>query len=955
MGPIDVVPFFNFGTPWIGGPSWGVGSGFYSSTSSYLEDSIWGVTRYGGRGLLPTKDVPPGEYGQVPDPIPNDNFDQKRYSYGVGLSCGGGCGFLQRSAPDSVPCYTSEFHIMPAHPTFMGCTQACEPQGLPYAHHPDKKRPPKQYDPKSPPAAGRFPGSNNTSPYPGFPKFDDPITVGVSAYMEDSLATLAMPDGLGGAIGLHYRSDQAELGIGAPALSPTPGWSRTFGRHLVIPGSEGQPPPPQCVTNSNGSVTCEGVRLVENDPMVLVSDVGERHILLGVPKVAIGGTAPSVNDPDVSYRDPTLRSFTVQKQPNGTWIANYPNGNADVFLADGTLSEMHDASGNTLLLALEEGPCTTCTVAPVVAVPGAAPPALERILSVSRIYPNGDSGPRLEEVYRQNAAGDWLLHALRDGMTAGAPKNSATRREIVIRRDAQSRIAGYKDEHGGVWTFDYKGDDPRIWRIYDPNNDPSVATNTAPECVETSFDGMYGVSTQTTGVCPKGQPAQSPRTTVAYVNDWASPTHELRILHNAGRADQRMDLILRNDNGQTVKRCANNALSKCSTFEYVGTYLSAEVDPDGVRTEYTYTEQGWVKERVEDPNGANLITKHEYSNIGLPTLVKEGEKPATTMTYDPTHPGWLTSVTSGASSARRTTTYTRNDRGEVTQTQHPDGRVDAAEVLEWGDANPSKTLLDVGGLGLTASQVSRDWLGQVVASVDGRGRSQAMTYGPGGRLEKSAVTSGPSTEYRYDAIGNPIHVVSKVGGETRETRTAYVMTGHDAQYKPSQVTDALGNVTTLAYDSYGELASITDAEGRTTTFARTYGTDGLVTVTKTDAAGTSTTVLSAAGRVLSTTDARGVKTVSTYNGAGRLVSVRSGAVAVDGKPALGEEVRFQYDFRGRMSRITDAGGRATDSAYDTQDRLVQSKDAAGRTVDRTYDENGKLLSETVAGSAQRSE
>ena len=138
--------------------------------------------------------------------------------------------------------------------------------------------------------------------------------------MDDSFAALAMPDGLGGAIGLHYRSDQAELRIGSPALSPSPGWSRTFGRHLVLPGSEG----PRYY-DAGDTI---GIDFGENDPMVLVSDVGERHILPGV----LG-----------AYKDPAT-AFRVDKQPNGTWVASYPNGNSDVFLADGTLSEMRDPS-----------------------------------------------------------------------------------------------------------------------------------------------------------------------------------------------------------------------------------------------------------------------------------------------------------------------------------------------------------------------------------------------------------------------------------------------------------------------------------------------------------------------------------------------------------------------------------------------------------------------------------
>jgi RHS repeat-associated protein len=956
LGPIDVVPFFNFGTPWIGGPSWGVGSGFYSASSGYRELPS-GVWREGARNLLPIEDVSPTyPWGRMPGLIPNDSFGQKRYSFTVGANCGGGCGFLPRDNPGRIACYVSEFRITPANPTFMGCTQACEPQGAPYAHHPDSKRPRKKYLPTRIRPPGLNQGSNGTATPAGFFKFDDPVTLGMSAYMDESFATLEMPDGLGGEIGLRYRSDQVELGIGSPALSATPGWSRTYGRHLVLPGSEGQPPPPPCWTTSKG-LECEGVRNVQQDPMVLVSDVGERHVLHGVPKVAIGGNAPYVTDPDVVYRDLLIASFEVAKQPDGTWIVHYPNGNADVFLADGTLSEMHDTSGNTLLLALEEGPCTTCTAAPG-APPG--PPVLERVLSFTRFYADGTKGPRLEEVYR-NGTGAWLLHALRDGVTAEAPINSATRREVLIRRDGASRIAGFKDEHGGVWTFGYKDSDPRIWHVYDPNNDPSDPKNTAPECVETSFDGMYGVSTQTTGVCPNGQPAQSPRTTVAYVNQWSDTeetTREFRILRNAGRADQRMEVFYRNKEGQTTKRCAPNSTSKCATFEYDGRgSLTAEVDADGVRTEYQRSPEGWLTNQMVDPTGARITTTYDRNSIGLPTLIGEVGKPPITFTYDSTYRGLLLSTTSGATSARRTTTYTRNGRGQVTHTQLPDGRVDASDPLAWGETRASLPALDTNGLNLSAGQVSRDWLGQTTSVVDARGRLSVMTYSAGGRLTTTALASGPATEYRYDAIGNPTRVISVASGETRETKTDYVMTGHDAQYKPSRITDALGNVSTLTYDSYGELASTQDAEGRTTSFSRTYGTDGLLTVTQTDALGaTTTSVFSPAGRPLSTTDARGVKTVSTYNAAGRLVSVRTGAAATtDGKPAVSEEVRFQYDARGRVSRVIDAAGRPSDSSYDTQDRLIQSKDAAGRTVDRTYDDNGKLLSETVAGSAQRTE
>ena len=224
---------------------------------------------------------------------------------------------------------------------------------------------------------------------------------------------------------------------------------------------------------------------------------------------------------------------------------------------------------------------------------------------------------------------------------------------------------------------------------------------------------------------------------------------------------------------------------------------------------------------------------------------------------------------------------------------------------------------------------------------------------------------GNVTRYEYDALGRVTEKISPLPlgeGEGEGPTTQYA---YDSAGNLHSVTDTLGHVTTYAYDALGRLLSTTDADGDTTSY--TYDADGKL-LTETDALGhvTSyaydelgrlTTITSprplgegqgegapvtsctydADGDLLTTTDALGHTTTNSYDALGRLLSTTD---------AEGNTTRYTYDADGNLLTTTDALGHTAAYSYDALGRLLSTTDAEGNTTRYTYDADGDKLTET---------
>ena len=236
------------------------------------------------------------------------------------------------------------------------------------------------------------------------------------------------------------------------------------------------------------------------------------------------------------------------------------------------------------------------------------------------------------------------------------------------------------------------------------------------------------------------------------------------------------------------------------------------------------------------------------------------------------------------------------------------------------------------------------------------------TYDGKGNVSSSHDELLRTTDYTYDSDNNVASVKKYLNASPVTTSYQYNSFG-----EVTQVTDALGNITTNAYDGKGNLLSVTTpvpgngAGASVTQFG--YDPKGQLT-SITDPLGHGTTITyTSAGLVASITDAQNNVTSYQYDGRGNRTAVIdpvNGAAhpttfTYDLMDRLlritypdGTHTDFGYDYRGRRTSVTDQNNRTTTYAYDDADRLVSVTDAATQTTQYGYDTENNLVSITDA-------
>jgi YD repeat-containing protein len=154
------------------------------------------------------------------------------------------------------------------------------------------------------------------------------------------------------------------------------------------------------------------------------------------------------------------------------------------------------------------------------------------------------------------------------------------------------------------------------------------------------------------------------------------------------------------------------------------------------------------------------------------------------------------------------------------------------------------------------------------SSTDAMGNTESYQFDPLGNLIATVDKKGVATTMTYDTA------FSQMTGITRNGRVT-TFTLDSTKRNTTRITDALGDVTTMAYYANGLLQSRMAPKGNvvspdgnyTTTY--TYNDAGLVLTTTTGLPSTVASTYDPRGDVLSVTDATGIRSDFTYDLLGR--------------------------------------------------------------------------------------
>jgi RHS repeat-associated protein len=177
--------------------------------------------------------------------------------------------------------------------------------------------------------------------------------------------------------------------------------------------------------------------------------------------------------------------------------------------------------------------------------------------------------------------------------------------------------------------------------------------------------------------------------------------------------------------------------------------------------------------------------------------------------------------------------------------------------------------------------------------------------------------------FHYDGGGR------KLWEETAQhERTTYTYNGRD---QVLTVTDPLNHVTTTVYDTSARKTSVTDAESHTTGFQYQRNQLWKTTDAKT---GVVQFALDGAGNVLTVQDAAGHTTTFTWDQFGRKLSE---------KDPNNKTFSYQYTYSGRISQVTDAQSGTAAYVYTTANDLDHISYSDSKTATFTYDGVGNRL------------
>ncbi len=362
--------------------------------------------------------------------------------------------------------------------------------------------------------------------------------------------------------------------------------------------------------------------------------------------------------------------------------------------------------------------------------------------------------------------------------------------------------------------------------------------------------------------------------------------------------------------------------------------LAASRDPLGHITRYESYDVFGAPTRIVDANG--VATEMTYDALGRPLTTTVRGVPGCDTVADPLCTQDIT--TSRAYEAGNgplsleerpgggITLYAYDNRGRILTITRGPAVTDLRERMEYqydpitGQKTLERILGHEGGAWVETRRESSEYdgSGRLIRSVNADGTSTGFSYQAGGLLAsiRDENHSSPNNFQEYDAAGRLSRVRQMLG--SGEVVTAYA---YDSLGNLVSVTDPNSNVTLYLYDDFGQMLRQTSP----VTGVTNYQYD-------------------AAGNLVAVTDANEATTARSYDASNRLIA------AVSSRPGTATEtVTWTYGdvaagpfAKNRMTSMTDPTG-STSYTYDRRGLLAREAKTIGQatyTTSFTHEASG---------------
>ncbi len=405
--------------------------------------------------------------------------------------------------------------------------------------------------------------------------------------------------------------------------------------------------------------------------------------------------------------------------------------------------------------------------------------------------------------------------------------------------------------------------------------------------------------------------------------EYGLPDHTSRLFDTDGRLVETRD---RSGNAITLAYDGSGRISTATdpggrtfTYAYDGDdHVTSVSGPAGQKVLYTF-DDGELRS-VRYDGESDPLWEFDYDDDHQLTSMTDARGGATTTEYDPQR---RVVAQTDALNRRRTWVYD----GDVTRITNPAGDVTR---IRFADTRPLSITRGFGTPEASTTSYIYDADRNPVKRIDGNGHETTTTYDTKGNRTSVEDAEGRTTRWTYGTSRQVLTTTTPAG---RKTTFEY-----DSNLNPTKITRTLvrpgqpdqSQVTSLAYDTKGQLTKITDARNK----EQLFGYD-------------------AAGNRVSTTSPEGRNTTATFDAASRLLTQTDGRGHVTGANPADFTTTIVRDPRGRPSTVTDPKGKVTTFAYDANDNRTKVTDADGVVLETAYDAENQAVRQTRTDGSQQ--